>query len=168
MVLRVVQHDVTSLASRPQRAASFRSKSRAGNISRMKAHRVTMKRRGTMAFAAFQLCIGSALADPSASQHSSGEVFQMDEKLDPKLLQVVEKAHADTSAGAVVQVLVGLDAALDETQRKDLASRGLTVRSEIGTVLTGSVAVQDVRRLAESPRVTKIELSGPMFPEGAE
>lgn len=90
----------------------------------------------------------------------------MAEKLDPRLLEVVERAEAGSAdAEAVIGVLVGLNAPLNEKSRKDLISKGLTLRSEIGTVLTGSISVKDVVSVAGSPSVVKLEMSGPLYPE---
>lgn len=85
----------------------------------------------------------------------------MNEKLDPRLEEILESDdHIDQ-----VDVLVGLRVPIDDEIRTDLVSRGLTPRSEIGTVLTGSIARADVQRLAESAHVTKIEAGAPLFPE---
>jgi hypothetical protein len=90
------------------------------------------------------------------------------EKLDPGLLDLVEQADRGIVAGtAIVQLLIGLNAPLTPADRNDLVARGLRVRSEIGDVLTGSIAVGQLRELAASPHVVKLELSGPLFPENA-
>ena len=90
----------------------------------------------------------------------------MSEKLDPGLLDLVEQAERGVVAGtAIVQLLIGLNAPLTPADRNDLVARGLSVRSEIGDVLTGSIAVGQLRALAESPHVVKLELSAPLFPE---
>jgi hypothetical protein len=90
------------------------------------------------------------------------------EKLDPGLLDLIEQAENGIVAGtAIVQLLIGLNAPLTVSERDDLLARGLNVRSEIGSVLTGSIAVNQVRKLAESPHVVKLELSAPLYPEAA-
>ena len=90
----------------------------------------------------------------------------MSEKLDPGLLDLVEQAERGVVAGtAIVQLLIGLNAPLTPADRNDLVARGLRVRSEIGDVLTGSIAVGQLRQLADSPHVVKLELSAPLFPE---
>lgn len=90
----------------------------------------------------------------------------MSEKLDPGLLDLVEQAERGVVAGtAIVQLLIGLNAPLTPADRNDLIARGLRVRSEIGDVLTGSIAVGQLRALAASPHVVKLELSAPLFPE---
>jgi hypothetical protein len=92
----------------------------------------------------------------------------MSEKLDPGLLDLVEQAERGVVAGtAIVQLLIGLNAPLTPADRNDLVARGLRVRSEIGDVLTGSIAVGQLRELAASPHVVKLELSAPLFPENA-
>jgi hypothetical protein len=95
----------------------------------------------------------------------------MAEKLDPRLLDMVQ--HADAGHGdsaATVDVLVAVDAPIDAAARGDLTARGLNLRSEVGTVLTGSIRVGDVNRLAASSRVVKIEASAPLYrePSGGE
>jgi hypothetical protein len=90
----------------------------------------------------------------------------MSEKLDPGLLDLVEQAERGIGAGtAIVQLLIGLNAPLTPVERDDLVARGLRMRSEIGDVLTGTIAVGRLRELAASPHVVKLELSGPLFPE---
>ena len=93
----------------------------------------------------------------------------MSEKLDPRLAELVEQAETESGDRAVtLDVLVGLDVPLDATSRAELSALGLGVRSEIGTVLTGTISVADVRRLATSPRVVKVEASAPLFRERGE
>jgi hypothetical protein len=93
----------------------------------------------------------------------------MNPKLDPRLAEIVSRSRSRRrgrdSAPATVDVLVGLDVPLDESTRADLIARGLRLRSEIGTVLTGNVSLGDVAKLADSPHVTKIEASAPMYRE---
>ena len=90
----------------------------------------------------------------------------MNTKLDPRLAELVERAAAGAAAGDTpVDVLVGLAEPLDAAGRRDLEARGLRVRSDTGTVLTGSVALRDVVRLAESPHVKKLEASAPLYRE---
>jgi hypothetical protein len=86
----------------------------------------------------------------------------MPEKLDPMLRDLVERADVRPAA---VDVLVALDAPLDSRSRRDLAERGLTVRSDVGTIVTGSIELGDVGRLAESEQVVKVEAAAPLFPE---
>jgi hypothetical protein len=93
----------------------------------------------------------------------------MPEKLDPRLLELVERSNQDVGESArVVEVVVGLDAPLDSGIRRDLVARGLSPRSELGTVLTGTIKLGDVSELADSPRVVKIEASAPLFRESAD
>lgn len=90
-------------------------------------------------------------------------------KLDPRLLEQVDisrTARSDTSRP--VQVLVGLDRAATPEMLDDLKGRGLNVRSVLGDVLTGTVALDRVDDLAAHDSVVKIEASGPTFPEDAD
>lgn len=88
----------------------------------------------------------------------------MAEKLDPRLLELVQAASGDAAAQRVAtDVLVALDAPIDDRVRRELTDRGLRIRSEIGTIVTGSINVGDARRLARSARVVKVEASGPMY-----
>jgi hypothetical protein len=87
----------------------------------------------------------------------------MSEKLDPALRDLVD--HAEANAAQPVDVLVAVDTPMDPELGRELLERGLHVRSEIGTVLTGSINVQDVDRLADSDRVVKVESSAPLFRE---
>lgn len=90
----------------------------------------------------------------------------MHTKLDPQLADLVERTESSRGdAAAMVDVLVGLATPLDAAIRADLVARGLRMRSEIGTVLTGSVPLRDVRRLAQSPHVLKLEASTPLYRE---
>jgi hypothetical protein len=88
------------------------------------------------------------------------------DKLDPQLLALVEQSEAgQLDSQSVVDVLVGLDAPLDPARSRDLTARGLTIRSEIGTVLTGSIQLQDVARLAASEHVIRVDASTPLYRE---
>jgi hypothetical protein len=89
----------------------------------------------------------------------------VNEKLDPALEAIVETAGATADR---VDVLVGLDVPADDPVLADLTARGLAPRANTGTVLTGSIATDDVARLAESPHVVKIEASAPLHPEQGE
>jgi hypothetical protein len=90
----------------------------------------------------------------------------MAEKLDPRLLELVQNVDAGVGDSAVtVDVIVALNAPIDAAVRQELTSRGLTLRSEIGNVLTGSVTIGDVRRLAGAACVVKVEASAPLYRE---
>ncbi len=92
----------------------------------------------------------------------------MNPKLDPRLAEIMTRTGSrrrGRGAPDTVDVLVGLEAPLDDASRADLIARGLRLRSEIGTVVTGNISVSDVSGLAESPHVTKIEASAPMYRE---
>jgi hypothetical protein len=87
----------------------------------------------------------------------------MKQKLDPRLLAKLEQS---TSEAEVVDVLVALDIPLTPALRQDLQQRGLALRTDAGTVLTGSLALNEVFQLAGSPHILMIELSGPLYSEG--
>ncbi len=90
----------------------------------------------------------------------------MTQKLDPRLLELIENAAQDArDLETTLVILLGLDTNLDPDTRHDLEARGLSVRSVIGDVLTGTVRLQDVPQLAASPRVRSIELSSALYPE---
>ena len=115
-----------------------------------------------------------SVPDAMPSNWHTEEVLQSDreahlvEKLDPRLLELVEHAEGATGeAETVINVLVGLDAPLDAESRAALVNKGLTIRSELGNVLTGSIKLKDVTSVASSPRVVKLELSGPLYPDNS-
>ena len=89
----------------------------------------------------------------------------MSPKLDPRLLELLESTSATSTPTRLIDVLVGLDTPLTPELRDDLGRRGLSVRTDASTVLTGTVALHDLARLAESPRVQQIELSAPLYTE---
>jgi hypothetical protein len=90
----------------------------------------------------------------------------MKQKLDPRLLALLEQPAPGATAHEVVDVMIGLDAPLSQEMQNDLNERGFALRSEAGTVLTGSVALANASQLAESPHVLMIELSAPLYREG--
>jgi hypothetical protein len=113
-------------------------------------------------------CTRPTPADATAGREKGS---QMAEKLDPRLLDMVQHADAGQSdSSATVDVLVAVDAPIDAAARRDLTARGLNMRSEVGTILTGSIRIGDVSRLAASSRVVKIEASAPLYrePSGGE
>jgi len=90
----------------------------------------------------------------------------MPSKLDPRLLEAVERTVANIAERErLVDVLVALNRPLDSVVRGDLTGRGLSVRTDAGTILTASVALGRVNAVAESPHVLKLELSSPLFGE---
>lgn len=92
----------------------------------------------------------------------------MRNKLDPHLLDLVQQAKArKLSPETTIDVLVGLTIPLTPALRQELQSRGLNPRSEIETVLTGSIRLGDVARLADIAQVVKIEASAPLYAETA-
>jgi hypothetical protein len=88
----------------------------------------------------------------------------MTEKLDPNLLALVESATTSERDQAV-DVLVAIDRPADPDLLRELEARGLSIRSTIGTILTGSVKVSNIARVAEYPAVIKLEASVPMYRE---
>ena len=87
-------------------------------------------------------------------------------KLDPNLLESLDQLESGLSeADREVQVIIGLGSAADASVEADLERRGLTLRSRVGNVLTGSIALGNVRRLAEADCIVKIEMSAPLYPE---
>ena len=92
---------------------------------------------------------GCAQPNSPTSEHALAavaEVADVPDKLDPRLAEMVERAETARGTAAKLDVLVGLHAELDAAARAELTALGLAVRSEVGTVLTGSVDAADVRR----------------------
>jgi hypothetical protein len=89
-----------------------------------------------------------------------------DPKLDPRLAELVEAADSGVAEGtAPVDVLVALDVPIDDEIRQDLGARGLSIVSEVSTVLTGNVVINSLSHVAESPHVVKLEASAPLYAE---
>jgi hypothetical protein len=93
-----------------------------------------------------------------------GEDGALAEKLDPGLLALVETAGPEERERSV-DVLVALSRPADAELVDALSKLGLRTRSTIGTILTGSIDVGNVSRLAESPDIIKLESSTPMYRE---
>jgi len=92
----------------------------------------------------------------------------MSDKLDPNLRALLESAGATAAASAQqepVPVIVGLSAPASPMEIDALRERGLNVRSVIGDVLTGTVPLAKISRVADHGLVTKIEASTPLYPE---
>lgn len=89
----------------------------------------------------------------------------MTEKLDPALLAMVEEEARGTENLDDVVVIVALGAPAAGTDIAQLQESGLTTRSTIGDIVTGKIAIGNLRRLAELPMVVKVEASGPIFRE---
>jgi hypothetical protein len=89
-------------------------------------------------------------------------------KLDPILSELVDRAARSLAAQPAepVTVLVSLRERCDDRVREELEAAGLTVRSVVGDIVTGVVAVADLPRLALVPAVHTIEGGRPMEPEG--
>ena len=88
----------------------------------------------------------------------------MTEKLDPNLLALVESATT-AERDKAVDVLVAIDRPADPGLLRELEALGLATRSSIGTILTGSVNLSNISRVADYPAVIKLEASVPMFRE---
>jgi hypothetical protein len=87
-------------------------------------------------------------------------------KLDPRLLQMVEALDSEMTDGSVrVDILLGLNAPFDDAARLTLESLGLETRSVAGDVISGTVRLDDAVRLAQSPLVLKLEAGAPMYSE---
>lgn len=95
----------------------------------------------------------------------------MTEKLDPNLKARVEalavgagaaggRESASIDAADMVEVLVGLDGPASDAELAALKASGLSVRSVLGDVLTGTIPAGRVAGVAAHPKVVKIEASG--------
>ena len=87
----------------------------------------------------------------------------MRQKLDPRMLELLERSDKTQGELDTVQVLLAIDAPLSVDTRDDLIRRGLSLRTEAGTVLTGSVRLRNIGELEDSPHVVQIELSAPQY-----
>ena len=103
----------------------------------------------------------------------------MSDKLDPALAERMSRRAAVPDplpagdltrglSGERVDVLLGLRRAADDSVLADLAVRGLQVRSVLGDVLTGSIALDQVETLAASDDVVSIESGGRLSTETPE
>jgi hypothetical protein len=105
---------------------------------------------------------------PVAAAREAGEAVM--DKLDPDLLrlsqeQAVGHESVGHESGATVRVMLALRNAPDAADVARLESCGLSMGSAAGDVLTGTVPVSALSRLAQDPLVVKIEGSRPMEPE---
>jgi hypothetical protein len=93
----------------------------------------------------------------------------MNDKLDPALEERLERAAAapEGSEAERVDVIVALRRPADDETLADLANRGLGVRSVIGDILTGSVALTAVADVADSDDVVKMDAGGSLGTEPA-
>ncbi len=90
----------------------------------------------------------------------------MGDKMDPKLLELLEDASVEPARQ--LELMVALTSDIDDAIRAELLARGLRIRSELGTILTGSAPVENLARVSDSPHVLKLELSAPMYRERGE
>lgn len=86
---------------------------------------------------------------------------QVTEKLDPDLKARIEAlgAGGGIEAADTIEVLIGLDRPASDADLAGLKAAGLTVRSVIGDVLTGTIPAGQVASVAANARVVKIEAS---------
>lgn len=89
----------------------------------------------------------------------------MAQKLDPELLALTENQPEAIEAEETIDVLVGLSHALTDVDEAALKAAGLSIRSRIGDVLTGSIAIGDLRALSDVETVLRVDSSRPMAPE---
>lgn len=89
----------------------------------------------------------------------------MPTKLDPILAAMLDDPAVESDREVVVMVGLG-GSATDETVA-ELRARGLTVRSVIGDVLTGTASLGRMGEIAAHPAIVKIEAATPLHPERA-
>jgi hypothetical protein len=85
-----------------------------------------------------------------------------DPKLDPVLADLVEHPEA---APPSVAVMVALDIDPHEPEFASLEAAGLHRRSVVGDVVTGSIAVEDLPRLAAVACVVAVQGGGALAPD---
>lgn len=101
-------------------------------------------------------------ADAADTADPGGELApEVRAKLDPVLLDVVQQGG---SADDELTVIVSLARPADDAMLADLAEAGLTVRSTIGDILTGSIRRDRLPDLAADERVVVIEGSRDLGP----
>jgi hypothetical protein len=119
----------------------------------------TEEKKGTLAVMhrrAVVFC-GSALLVAAARSSS------MPTKLDPVLAALLDDPQVE--ADREVVVMVGLAGPASEPTLAELRARGLTVRSVIGDVLTGSASLRRIGEIAAHPAIVKMEAAAPLYPE---
>lgn len=87
----------------------------------------------------------------------------MPTKLDPVLAAMLDDPLHE--ADREVVVMVGLAAAATDAVLAELRGRGLTIRSTIGDVLTGTATLGRVAAIAAHPAIVRIEAATPLQPE---
>lgn len=85
-------------------------------------------------------------------------------KFDPTLLEKIESSSA-SEQNEVLDIMVALARPADEHELEQLREAGLDLRSTIGDILTGSIKLGRLSKLAESGLVIQIEASRPLYPE---
>lgn len=86
--------------------------------------------------------------------------------MDPLLAERIELLATGHARGDTqVELILGLTASVTPVLRQRLQACGLSLRSEIGDVLTGVIRLDDVPVLAALPEVIRIEGSSPVFVE---
>jgi hypothetical protein len=87
----------------------------------------------------------------------------MSDKLDPALAELLADPQIDIDR--TIAVLIGLRAPASDVVLQELRDRGLTLRSVIGDVLTGSAPLSRMGAIAQQPEVVRIEVGGVLLPE---
>lgn len=85
-------------------------------------------------------------------------------KFDPALLEKVESSSA-SEQDEVLDIMVALARPADEHELEQLRKAGLELRSIIGDILTGSIKLGRLSKLADSALVIQIEASRPLYPD---
>lgn len=93
----------------------------------------------------------------------------MPTKLDPELARMAEDCRRNNMSDLTeVVVMVALAAPPDASDTAALEAAGLTVRSQVGDIMTGTIAVDHLEAVAAHPSVVAIEGSRPLDPEADE
>ena len=87
----------------------------------------------------------------------------MPTKLDPVLAAMLEDPALE--ADREVTVMIGLAAAPTERTLAELRALGLSVRSVVGDVLTGSARLGRIVEISAHPAIVRIEAATPLHPE---
>jgi hypothetical protein len=95
----------------------------------------------------------------------------MSNKLDPALDRLVEESRrggVDEASTRAVPVMVALDHGLTPEDEARLRGCGLELRSVIGDIITGSIAIGSLLALAADPSVVAVEGGRPLEAEVPE
>ena len=87
----------------------------------------------------------------------------MPTKLDPVLAAMLEGPALE--ADRELTVMIGLSAAPTERTLAELRALGLSVRSVVGDVLTGSARLGRIVEISAHPAIVRIEAATPLHPE---